>query len=158
MWVDWSWKTSTRASEAISWIHAESSASDPTGFRSETRCLPASAWPILLEGLTDRLTTEGKREKRWGESRPVQPSPFLPLVGDDDELMHSSLFYACLQRFLQAGDLLVADTGSCLLQLNAHRLPAAVAMESQTLWGSIGWGTPPRSVALWLSRNGVWCW
>ena len=77
-----------------------------------------------------------------GGVAPVQPSPFLPLVGDDDELMHSSLFYACLQRFLQAGDLLVADTGSCLLQLNAHRLPAAVAMESQTLWGSIGWGTP----------------
>ena len=96
----------------------------------------------LLEGLTNRLTTEGKRKKRWGESRPVQPSPFLPLVGDGDELMHSSLFYACLQRFLQAGDLLVADTGSCLLQLNAHRLPADVAMESQTLWGSIGWGTP----------------
>ncbi|WP_413441424.1 alpha-keto acid decarboxylase family protein [Synechococcus sp. MIT S1220] len=96
----------------------------------------------LLAGLTDRLTAETSGEKRWGEARPVQPSPFLPLVGDGDELMQSSLFYACLQRFLQAGDLLVADTGSCLLQLNAHRLPADVAMESQTLWGSIGWGTP----------------
>ena len=96
----------------------------------------------LLAGLTDRLTAATSGENCWGEARPVQPSPFLPLEEDGDATMQSSLFYACLQRFLQAGDLLVAETGSCLLQLNAHRLPANVAMESQTLWGSIGWGTP----------------
>jgi indolepyruvate decarboxylase len=96
----------------------------------------------VLSQLTTRLRRDSSRPRLWEQARPVQPSGLLELSGDSTEPLSSTLFYACLQRFLQAGDLLVAETGTCLLQLNAHRLPADVAMESQTLWGSIGWGTP----------------
>ena len=96
----------------------------------------------LLSELTSRLRQASQRASLWGEARPVQPAEFLELQGPGDAPMGSPLFHACLQRFLRAGDLLVAETGTCLLQLNANRLPADVAMESQTLWGSIGWGTP----------------
>tara|TARA_B100002052_G_C15591994_1_gene467065 strand:- start:9 stop:644 length:636 start_codon:yes stop_codon:yes gene_type:complete len=70
------------------------------------------------------------------------PSPQLPLASIADQPSSSESFYPLLQRFLRPGDLLVSDTGTCLLKLNAMRLPGGVAMESQTLWGSIGWGTP----------------
>ena len=96
----------------------------------------------VLTELTTRLRNDNSRPRRWEQERPVQPTGLLELSGDSSERLSSTLFYACLQRFLRAGDLLVAETGTCLLQLNAHRLPADVAMESQTLWGSIGWGTP----------------
>ena len=96
----------------------------------------------VLEGLTKRFDTSSKQHSFWGEQRPVQPAPVLPLAGTADQPTDSSNFYPRLQRFLRPNDVLVSDTGTCLLKLNAIRLPAGVSMESQTLWGSIGWGTP----------------
>ena len=96
----------------------------------------------VLEGLTQRFDAASRRANWWGEQRPVRPDSFLPLVGNTDQPTDSASFYPRLQRFLRPNDILVSDTGTCLLKLNAIRLPPAVGMESQTLWGSIGWGTP----------------
>jgi indolepyruvate decarboxylase len=96
----------------------------------------------VLAGLTHRFQHLSKRLSSWGEQRPVQPTPFLPLSGVADQRTDSAVFYPRLQQFLRPNDLLVSDTGTCLLKLNAIRLPGGVSMESQTLWGSIGWGTP----------------
>ncbi len=96
----------------------------------------------VLAGLTRRFKGIPQRNASWGDRRPVQPQPFLPLQGAGDQLTNSASFYPRLQQFLRPKDLLVSDTGTCLLQLNAMRLPAGVSMESQTLWSSIGWGTP----------------
>ena len=96
----------------------------------------------VLEGLTQRFQDPSKRLEFWGDRRPVQPAPLLPLTGKAHERTDSAGFYPRLQRFLRPSDLLVSDTGTCLLKLNAIRLPDGVAMESQTLWSSIGWGTP----------------
>jgi len=96
----------------------------------------------VLEGLTQRFHDASKRLEFWGDRRPVQPAPLLPLSGEAHQRTDSAGFYPRLQRFLRPSDLLVSDTGTCLLKLNAIRLPDGVAMESQTLWGSIGWGTP----------------
>ncbi|MBM5822596.1 MAG: alpha-keto acid decarboxylase family protein [Cyanobacteria bacterium K_Offshore_surface_m2_011] len=95
----------------------------------------------MLEGLAARLQPP-PGGSRWGADRPLQPPQPLPLAGEPQDTLSSDLFYPRLQRFLSANDLLVVDTGSCLLRTNPLRLPAGVAMESQTLWGSIGWGTP----------------
>ena len=95
----------------------------------------------MLEGLAARLSPP-PAGPRWGEARPLQPSPLLPLAGQPDDRLTSDLFYPRLQRVLRAGDLLVVDTGTCGLRINGLRLPAGVALESQTLWGSIGWATP----------------
>ena len=96
----------------------------------------------VLDGLTKRFDAASKRLSCWGEQRPVLPAPLLPLVGTPDQPTDSANLYPRLQRFLRPNDILVSDTGTCLLKLNAIRLPAGVSMESQTLWGSIGWGTP----------------
>jgi indolepyruvate decarboxylase len=95
----------------------------------------------VLSGLIERLKPDPSR-RQWGEKRPLQPSNLLPLCGRGEDGTTSANFYPRLQRFLNDGDLLVSDTGTCLLQLNAQRLPDGVAMESQTLWSAIGWGTP----------------
>jgi len=96
----------------------------------------------VLAGLISRFQATSLRTPAWGERRFVQPQPLRPLSGGGDQPTGSSSFYSRLQRFLRPTDLLVSDTGTCLLQLNAMRLPGGVAMESQTLWSSIGWGTP----------------
>ena len=96
----------------------------------------------VLAGLIKRFQATGSRPSHWGEQRPVQPEPLLPLSGDGDQPTGSACFYSRLQRFLRPTDLLVTDTGTCMLKLNAMRLPDGVAIESQTLWGSIGWATP----------------
>ena len=96
----------------------------------------------VLQGLTKRFDASSKHLSFWGEQRPVQPAALLPLTGRPDQPTDSANFYPRLQRFLRPNDVLVSDTGTCLLKLNAIRLPAGVTMESQTLWGSIGWGTP----------------
>ena len=96
----------------------------------------------VLAGLISRFQATSLSTPAWGERRVVQPQPLLPLSGGGDQPTGSSSFYSRLQRFLRPTDLLVSDTGTCLLQLNAMRLPGGVAMESQTLWSSIGWGTP----------------
>ena len=96
----------------------------------------------VLEGLTKRFDAASQRLNYWGERRPVRPDSLLPVSGRPDQPTDSTNFYPRLQRFLRPNDVLVSDTGTCLLKLNAIRLPAGVSMESQTLWSSIGWGTP----------------
>lgn len=95
-----------------------------------------------LAGLTQRFQHSATRLSSWGDQRFIQPAPLLTLSGAADQRTDSAVFYPRLQQFLRPTDLLVSDTGTCLLKLNAIRLPAGVSMESQTLWGSIGWGTP----------------
>lgn len=96
----------------------------------------------VLAGLITRFNAAPKQERPWGQKRAIQPVDLLPMAGKSEEPTSSAGFYPRLQRFLQPTDLLVSDTGTCLLKLNAMRLPAGVSMESQTLWASIGWGTP----------------
>jgi indolepyruvate decarboxylase len=71
------------------------------------------------------------------------PTPaLLPLSGGKTDAMTSSAFYPRLQRLLKTGDVLVIETGTCMLHLAGMLLPDGVSCESQTLWGSIGWATP----------------
>ena len=96
----------------------------------------------VLEGLVERFKPASPATQAWGDERPIQPEALLPQTEHAEQPTTSTSFYPQLQRFLRPHDVLVSDTGTCLLKLNAMRLPADVAMESQTLWGSIGWGTP----------------
>lgn len=66
----------------------------------------------------------------------------MPMVGDPEDRISSAAFYPRLQRMLHAGDILVAETGTCTLYLPTLLLPDGVGYQSQTLWGSIGWATP----------------
>lgn len=75
--------------------------------------------------------------------RGSHPAPaMLPLTGGASDALSSSAFYPRLQRLLKAGDVLVIETGTCMLHLAGMLLPKDVGCEGQTLWGSIGWATP----------------
>ncbi|WP_295436008.1 thiamine pyrophosphate-binding protein [uncultured Thiodictyon sp.] len=89
----------------------------------------------VLEGLT-RATPQVSPA-----ARPPAPG-LLPLTGSGDAAIGSASFYPRLQRMLKAGDILVVETGTCLVHAAGILLPDGVGYETQTLWGSIGWATP----------------
>ena len=66
----------------------------------------------------------------------------LPMVGAPGDATNSANFYPRLQQMLRAGDVLVAETGTCMLFMTPMLLPAGVGFQTQALWGSIGWATP----------------
>ena len=66
----------------------------------------------------------------------------MPLVGASTDPTSSSNFYPRLQKMLKAGDILVVETGTCVMHTTPMALPEGVGFQTQTLWGSIGWATP----------------
>ena len=100
----------------------------------------SSVWTnIALEDLIDRLIEKAPR----CEDRPDLPVPQrLDLPGAPGEPTCSANLYPRIQRMLRPGDVLVAETGTCMLHLNKMLLPDQVGYESQSVWGSIGWATP----------------
>ena len=89
----------------------------------------------MLDGLISQAPVFG------GRGSAVQPT-MLPTSGDKADPLSSSTFYPRLQRLLKRGDVLVIETGTCMLHLGGMLLPDGVSCESQTLWGSISWATP----------------
>ena len=58
------------------------------------------------------------------------------------EKLTSSYIYARLQEFIKDNDIVVAETGIVPHGVAPMKLPASVELQTQTLWGSIGWATP----------------
>ncbi|MFM8339294.1 MAG: alpha-keto acid decarboxylase family protein [Fluviibacter sp.] len=73
---------------------------------------------------------------------PTAKPQALQVTGAANDPTGSGIFYPRIQKMLRSGDVLVAETGTCMLYLGPMLLPEGVGYESQVLWGSIGWGTP----------------
>lgn len=58
-----------------------------------------------------------------------------------DALM-SEYIYPRLQEFIKDNDIIVAETGIIPHGVAPMKFPAAAELQTQTLWGSIGWATP----------------
>ncbi|MCX5892136.1 MAG: thiamine pyrophosphate-dependent enzyme, partial [Deltaproteobacteria bacterium] len=50
--------------------------------------------------------------------------------------------YPRWEKFFRPGDLVVAETGTVSFGLSFARMPAGSTFLNQTLWASMGWGTP----------------
>ena len=72
----------------------------------------------------------------------TQKLAMLPMVGASGDATNSANFYPRLQKMLRSGDVLVAETGTCMLYMTPMLLPEGVGFQGQALWGSIGWATP----------------
>ena len=72
----------------------------------------------------------------------IEKPAALAMTGNANDPMGSNVFYPRIQNMLRQGDVLVAETGTCMMHLGPMLLPEGVGYESQVLWGSIGWGTP----------------
>jgi len=89
----------------------------------------------MLTGLTQRMSPVEKLQTKEKLSK-------LPMVGSATDATTSANFYPRLQNMLRSGDVLVAETGTCMLFMTPMLLPEGVGFQTQALWGSIGWATP----------------
>lgn len=78
----------------------------------------------------------------------------MAMTGAATDPTGSSVFYPRIQKMLKAGDVLVAETGTCMMHLGPMLLPKDVGYESQVLWGSIGWGTPAAFGVAMANKSG----
>lgn len=100
---------------------------------------------VAIDDMLDGLIAQAPAYAGHVDSEKHAAAPkyeLLPLSGAASDRLGSAHFYPRLQRFLRGGDVLVIETGTCMLHLGAMKLPEDVGCESQTLWGSIGWATP----------------
>lgn len=60
----------------------------------------------------------------------------------DDAVISQRAFWQAMQRFLQPGDIILADQGTAAFGAAALRLPQGAQLLVQPLWGSIGYTLP----------------
>ena len=84
------------------------------------------------------------------DEKPLQ----FPIVGAPSDSTSSANFYPRLQKMLRSGDVLVAETGTCMLFLTPMWLPEGVGFQAQALWGSIGWATPAAEGICMANKSG----
>jgi len=89
----------------------------------------------VLDGLIARAPVFPKRE-----GLPTYPEH--KLTGSASDKTSSANFYPRFEQMLKANDIVVCETGTCMLHLTRVRLPDNASFEIQVLWGSIGWATP----------------
>ncbi len=63
-------------------------------------------------------------------------------VPADNEDLTSKYIYPRLQEFIKENDIVVAETGIVPQGVCQIKFPHNVDLQTQTLWGSIGWATP----------------
>jgi alpha-keto-acid decarboxylase len=78
---------------------------------------------------------------RSAPAGPATPEPTPEPAADDAPLSQDALWQETAQ-FLQAGDIVLADQGTCFYGMAPHRLPADVTFVGQPLWASIGCTLP----------------
>src|SRR5271154_1798845 len=62
--------------------------------------------------------------------------------GEAQGAIGAAELYPRWAKFLEDGDILVAETGTASMGLGFARMPKGATFHNQTLWGSIGWATP----------------
>lgn len=102
--------------------------------------IESHVWTNIAIG--DLIDALAERAPQFGDRADLPPQVKFDLVGSSNDPTNSQNFYPRVQRMLRSGDVVVAETGTCMLHLNRMLLPEGVGFESQSVWGSIGWSTP----------------
>jgi indolepyruvate decarboxylase len=90
--------------------------------------------PDTLAALAQQLT-----HRDWRGVTIAEPSP---IIGSGADPITAAALYPRWEHFLQAGDIVVAETGTASMGLGFGLLPSGASFHNQTLWGAIGWATP----------------
>jgi indolepyruvate decarboxylase len=101
----------------------------------------------MLEGLTKRVSARPDLSVKSSQ-------PVMPIVGAATDPTSSDNFYPRLQSLLKSGDVLVVETGTCIMYTTPMLLPDGVGFQTQTLWGSIGWATPAAEGVCMANKKG----
>jgi indolepyruvate decarboxylase len=107
----------------------------------EVRHGDASFGPVWLGDLLDRITAESPRNQTDRPKAAEDTSSALP-TGSSGDPITSKNFYPRFRQFLGNDDIIVCETGECVLRMGTMKLPHNSSYHNQTLWGSIGWSTP----------------
>ena len=90
--------------------------------------------------LADMLAALAKLKPKAAPYR-RRPIPAARVDGKPSDRVSMDALYPRYAAFLRAGDTVVLETGSSTLGMTPMPLPQDVRVESQVLWGSIGWAT-----------------
>lgn len=106
---------------------------------------------VALEDVLVGITQSIKPVAKLATTEKLLP---LPMIGNPTDPTNSANFYPRLQKMLRSGDVLVAETGTCMLYMSPMLLPEGVGFQTQALWGSIGWATPATEGMCMANKNG----
>jgi indolepyruvate decarboxylase len=90
----------------------------------------------------DVLAALAKALPRRGSGSRPQVSSLGAGVGKGADPITAAALYPRWANFLQPRDILVAETGTASMGLAFAEMPKGASFHNQTLWCSIGWGTP----------------
>lgn len=94
---------------------------------------------VLMKDVLSKLTE--KLETRNIEIPEKTPS-FPPTVDADNAKLSANYIFPRIQDFLKPNDIVFVETGIIPHGFAPTRLPKNTDVNTQTLWGSIGWATP----------------
>lgn len=101
---------------------------------------PRSYGPLFLGDVLDALLGDESLGAFPARDIP-SPLPWPEYNSTAPGITYASVA-SSLQHFLKPDDMFVLETGTCSLFLSNLLLPENCGYMNQTLWGSIGWGTP----------------
>ncbi|MFT3988705.1 alpha-keto acid decarboxylase family protein [Aestuariivirga sp.] len=88
----------------------------------------------LLAALAARLS-----RRDWPKRKPSQLGA---AKGSGADPITADALYPRWAKLIEAGDVVIAETGTASMGLGFALLPKGASFHNQTLWGSIGWATP----------------
>ena len=112
--------------------HVEIGSLAQTGGRGE-----ATYGPVNMK---DVLAGLAKQAPKFTAPAFSPPAP-MPALGAPGDQVTDMSFFSQLERFIEPGDTVVADTGTGDLGASAMLLPDGAQFQHAALWGCIGWGT-----------------
>lgn len=88
----------------------------------------------VLEGLSKIIQPRGIKVEPYNNSKEK--------IQAEKKEISSEYIYPRLQEFFRENDIIITDTGIINFGVLDIKLPNNIDFHNQTLWGSIGWGTP----------------
>ena len=95
---------------------------------------PHVEMPDALAALARKVSQKQRAGPQGPRAGRAQGSPGDQITPD--------YLYPRWEKFFQPGDLVVAETGTVSFGLGFARMPPGSTFLNQTLWASMGWGTP----------------
>ena len=93
---------------------------------------------VKMADVLESVTKLVDRKEIFVEKHPIGYEHIMASA----EPLTSKYIYSRLQEFLKENDILVAETGIVPHGVAPMKFPNNVELQTQTLWGSIGWATP----------------
>lgn len=93
---------------------------------------------VKMADVLDSVTKLVDKKEMFVEKHPIG----YEHVAATQEALTSKYIYPRLQEFIKENDIVVAETGIVPHGVAPMKFPNNVELQTQTLWGSIGWATP----------------